>query len=212
MKIRKSITKAVLAANKQNAAQSTGPRTEAGKKAVSGNAEKLGIFGNHLRFRSEQEKKRYRALLKGLRKRIDEADKSEDMMAQILAAAFLRCGRSAELDARIYSSRSAGNAAVEAVLQDHDFLDLPHFPPGEGCNWPCEELTIRTGKARQIERKEGAAAVCSGDDNDVQLRAKFVNPAATALRAQAAAERRFYRALREFQKLRRAKMGEIEEE
>jgi hypothetical protein len=107
------------------------------------------------------------------------------MMAEIVAAEFFRYGPSLKLDRQIYNNHSPGNAAVEAALQDHDVLDLSHFGPADPNDWPCQELSLSTGKSSQSERKDKVEATGRGDDSQVQLHAKFVNPAGSAMRGQA---------------------------
>ena len=208
MKIKRTVNDAVVAANRKNAAKSSGPRTQRGKQIVSGNAEKLGIFAKNLRFKNAEEEDSYGALRKALQRTRGRKDVAGGMMAEIVAAEFFRYGRSLKLDRQIYNNHSPGNAAVEAALQDHDVLDLPHFGPADPNDWPCQELSLSTGKSSQSERKNKVEATGRGDDSQVQLHAKFVNPAGSAMRGQAAAERRFYRAFREYQKLSRGKKRE----
>jgi hypothetical protein len=206
MELKKTVTQAVVAANRRNAAKSTGPKTERGKKAASGNAMTHGILARNLRFKSEDERAAYLDLRRDLDRSIDAPDTVQRMMADILAASYLRYGRSLRLDTKFYSKETNRftEVALDAISKD-DFFGISHFGDEENAGWECQELSLIRKNENDSERKNGPIAVGRGNDHQVEFHAKFSDPAKLALRYQQAAANGFYRALREFEKLRKAK-------
>ncbi len=202
MRLKKRVTTKVIEANRRNSAKSTGPRTDGGKQMVSKNAGKHWAYARNFVFKNEDEEEAYKRLLKKLRLQIGGDDAVSQMAAEVLATEYFRYARSRALDQRVQKGQSPGNEALNAI-SNSDLLHLHYFNSGDPNTWQCEEVSVSAQEGRQMQNKNAAAAVGSGNDNHAEMHAKFVNPVDSVLRCQSAAERRYYRALREFRQIQK---------
>lgn len=202
MKLRKTITPAVIAANRQNATRSTGPQSERGKQMSSQNAGKLWIFSKNLKL-DEDQQTAFNILFKKLRRSLENPDDPLGILAaEVLATEYFRFAKSTKLDARLYASHSPGNEALEAASKS-ELLDLSCVGSGNSSDWQVEEVNLTSTKGIESENKNGTLAIGNARDRQLSAYAKFVNPVPGVLRAQSAAERRFFRALREYRKFQK---------
>jgi len=89
-------------ANRSNAQQSTGPRTQAGKQRSSQNALQHGLTGRTVLLPSEDPAE-FDRHLQGFLKEFDPRGSSEDQLIEIIAAASWRIKRIAALEAKVLS-------------------------------------------------------------------------------------------------------------
>ena len=145
MKLTKTVTPAVMAANRHNAKLSTGPRSERGKQMSSKNAGKYWIFSNHLKL-DEDEQSGLNVLFKELKRGLEDPDNPAGILAAAtLANESFRYAKSTKLDARLYASHSPGNDALEAAANS-ELLDLSCLGPGNSSDWQVEEVNLSSTK------------------------------------------------------------------
>ncbi len=123
------LTQSRLAANRRNAARSTGPRTAEGKARVARNAVKHGFFAAIQRWSPEQHRD-YADLLEGLRNDFKPASGLEEVCIATMAESWVRMAsvmryenvaaleyhqrKDREIDDRIAATDSAEAARLEA--------------------------------------------------------------------------------------------------
>src|SRR5690348_2898589 len=98
-------TEAQVGANRQNARKSTGPRTAAGKVAVSQNALSHGLTAEQIVLFDErpEELARFRA---ELRQALDPADEMEEQLAERITLCAWRLRRAARLEAGLVNGEA----------------------------------------------------------------------------------------------------------
>lgn len=207
MKIRKTVTKKVVAANRSNSRKSTGPGDTG---AVSQNARKHGLLAKHLTFQSAEEESEF----EGLRRRFEQEYKPSGATRSALVEEATLCwwrlgmyeGWTME---ELANRRNAAQAIVRAVADNSDEKQLPFFTEGNGSRsaaqlgWDCDELVIRSGTSN-VEREE---ALCESDkkatSGHVLIEAKLKPSAETTARYRADLKKDFYRAIATLRDLQR---------
>ena len=139
-----------LAANRRNAARSTGPRTPKGKARVARNAIKHGFFASTDRW-TERQRRDFAELMAGLREDFHPQDRHEDGCVATIAASYVRMAalwryeniaalkyhqqQERELHTRIAAAEPVEAEALEAHRRElrHAGLWKPTIPvPREG--------------------------------------------------------------------------------
>lgn len=127
-------SKKQIAANQANSKKSTGATSEEGKKVVSINAAKHGIFSTRLimPFESADE---YGELLDGLIESLNPTGSVEQLLVEKVAVAMWRQLRltraesaSIEMDRSIYKNR-VRNQVQDLTADSYDFLKVSDFEP-----------------------------------------------------------------------------------
>jgi hypothetical protein len=193
--IKKTMTPEAIAANRVNAERSTGPKTENGKEIASQNATKHGILSNHIQFRDAPEEVAYTSLMADLNASIDPTDPLQKLLAEELATASIRQGRAFGLEAK-FSFRH--NPATEVALKtasNSEVLKNGCFLLNPESGWDCTELMVLGRKDAEQFVQQSAGSASTGNGQQVQLHAKFQDPAAKVARYVNATGRDFYRAL-----------------
>ena len=203
MKIRKTISEKVIAANRANAQDSTGPEDCTKTKH---NATKHGYRGKKPIFQNAEEEEQYNALLEEL----DGYYQPEGPIEEMLIEEIARCRWSLDdlhswAVREISNRRNATKAILQGVAENYDEERLPLFTTASGSDsaaqlgWDCQGLIVRTG-SKNFEREEAR----SGTDKlgktdktgDVQIEVKLNTSMDSILRYQAALKRDLYRAIR----------------
>jgi len=207
VKIKKKVTEKVILANRANGNKGTGAKTQRGKDAASQNATKHGILARNFRFKDDQEKADYSALISELDRRIDQDDPIQRMLTEELVIAHLRRGRALKLE---QSKRRRQNPATELALNTiirSELVDTGLCFTDSDSGWECTELTMAGKKANDRLLKNGPLAQGNGDGQQLLVHAKFQDPMDKALRYQRATARDFYRAMNQLSKLRKEDTG-----
>jgi hypothetical protein len=161
-----SVSERKLAANRENAKKSTGPRSESGKARSSQNAFKHGVFALPLYPTDVQlalDHCEYDELIEGLRQHYQPIGYLEGMLLEKIAAAYIRSARLLRHEQRIFELRYPFEARSAASL-------------------PRYQTAVERQLAKDIERLESLQArrkaeATSGEGGDVELQ-KDVDPAA----------------------------------
>jgi len=211
MKIKKTVTGKVIAANRANARNGTGPRNT---QAVRQNAVTHGLLTKRLVFQDEEEKKEYNTLLDELETEYQASGRTEWALVEEIAICLwkLQILNGWEVQ-EITNRRKAAKAILRAVAENYDEEQLPLFTKGDGSRsaarlgWDCQELIVRTG-TRNSEQDESFAGDTKDKAGHVQIEAKLTTSLDTILRYQAALKRDLYRAIAALRAIQAQRCGE----
>lgn len=218
MKIKKTISDKVFAANRSNAQRSSGPRSVSGKLAVSCNAVKHGLLAKRLVFGDEEEEKEFNTLMDDLQLDSQPEGALERMLTEEIGIIWWKLKQTLDWELQeIRDRRRAAKAILQAVAQNYSDEQLLLFTRTDGSHsaaglgWDCQELVVRTGTTSSEQEEEEGARESSdktGHTDHVQIVAKMNTSMETVLRYHAHLKRDFYRAittLRDIQCERRAR-------
>jgi hypothetical protein len=211
VKIKKSVTGKVIAANQANAHKTTGPQNT---KAVSQNARKHGLLAKYLPFQNEEEEEEFNMLQAELDDEYQPCGETERALAGEIAICLwkLQILNGWELQ-EITNRRKAAKAILRAVAENYDEEPLPLFTKGDGSRsaaqlgWDCQELIVRTG-TRKSEQDESFSGDTKDKAGHVQIEAKLNTSLDTILRYQAALKRDLYRAIAALRAIQGQRCGE----
>ena len=211
MKIKKSVTGKVIAANQANAHKTAGPRNT---KAVSQNARKHGLLAKHLPFKNAEEEEEFNRLQAELDDEYQPCGQTERALVEEIAICLwkLQLLNGWELQ-EITNRRKAAKAILRAVAENYDEEPLPLFTKGDGSRsaaqlgWHCQELIVRTG-TRNYEQDESFSGDTKDKAGHVQIEAKLNTSLDTILRYQAALKRDLYRAIAALRTIQLQRCGE----
>ena len=228
MKIKKTVTAAVLKANRENADNSTGAKTRRGKSHSSHNAVDHGLLARNLVFQSDAEKQRFREMLNSLRIELSPKGAIEEFMIQAIAFDFWNLSRATEL---ITEELNKEHEVSDCLGIFHHDLELPvsgrDLPVDKG--WDCEQIIVRaitatdnsTGHAsstptliNNVMIKEMNRSHTSVQDRAQQLEinAVLTNRLTNMTRYLSAWKRDLYKDLKMLQKLRSEQTGGVKTE
>jgi hypothetical protein len=167
VKIKKSVTEKVVAANQANGRKGTGPQNT---QTVKLNALKHSLLAKHLVFRDEQEETEFNNLLAELQDEYRKDGPTDRVLVEEIAICLwkLQILYGWELE-EITNRRKAAKAILRAVIEKYDEDQRSLFTNGDGSHsaarlgWDCQELIVRTG-TRNSEQDESF----SGDKTQVR--------------------------------------------
>jgi hypothetical protein len=148
VKIQKTISPDVRAANRANAKASTGPRTEEGKFTTSQNALQHGILARKVAFKDENEKAEFQKLLQSSGNEFRPAGLEEAFLVEEIATIWWRLGIALGLETLELSRHRDAHHRLNGVFEST--LELPisasDLPLGGG--WDCERMVVRAVAAK----------------------------------------------------------------
>jgi len=205
MKTKKTVTTAVVAANKRNARKSTGPRTERGKRSSAANRRSHGLLAGTVIFADDEEKARYNELLQLWTIGSDPDDMIEAaLIKQIVDNQWRLQQISSWESAAVRARRRSCRSIVDALAQDNagnfDAPDVPvvNFEPFRNAmaGWECSELVLTSGKSKDVSPHQSTLAPSeeSGGDH-VGVGAKLTSSLDTVMRYRAMITRELHRAM-----------------
>jgi len=203
MRIKKTVTDNVIAANHANSKKATGPKTLRGKDVVSQNATKHGILAQNFRFKDDQEEAAYESLICDVKRSIHGEDPLQLMLAEEVVMAHLRRGRALKLEQKFSQRHNRATELALGTIEHSELVSTGVSSFDSETGWECEELNISAKRDNEGLTRNGLVARSGGNGEELQLHAKFQDPMDKALRYQRATARDFYRALNLLYKLRR---------
>jgi hypothetical protein len=210
MKIKKTVTAKVIAANRANGQKATGPRNST---AVTQNARTHGLLSKYILFQGEEEKKEFDTLLDELEEEQQAAGRMERALVEEAAVCLWKLQSANDLEIQELSNRREASKAIMKSLAESDEEKLPLFSQWDGSpspaqlGWECRELTLRRGTSDSEQEKE----ISGGRNSEaahVQIEAKMTTSLDTTLRYQAGIKRDLYRAVAALRDIRRERNGE----
>jgi hypothetical protein len=210
MRIRKTVTDKVVAANRTNASNSKGPRNT---QRVRLNALTHGLLAKHLIFEDEEAKAEFNALLGEFELEYHPFGRTEAALVEEIAVCFWKLELANGWEqAEIANRRKASKAILRSVAANCEDKPLPMFVNDDGSRspaelgWECRELIVRTGSTSSEQEQTSGGEDSTAKSGNVQIEAKLNTSIDSVLRYSAAIKRDLYRAigtLRDIQRERR---------
>ncbi len=190
MKIKRTVTKRVLAANRANGKYNPGPRNP---QNTSDNAVTHGLLAKKLVFRTDDEKQSYDALAAELADHHQPFGPTERLLVSEMAISLWRLQAVYGWESLEVSNRANAAAAIVQGLRENDKAqELPLFAATQQ-GWSAQEMVVRSGSRSSNE--EEALLDEARKTGYIILETKMTSSLETILRYSAAIRRDFYRAL-----------------
>ena len=196
--------------NRLNAQKSTGPRTLAGKLAISQNAQRHGLLSKALRFQDASEEREFQKLLEDLKLEFQPIGRMELMLVEEIAVCHWKItvaeGWAQE---ELFLRRKAATPILDLFFNSSDRAGNPFSKQHDKVRdaarggWDCRELVVKIGGNEHLRFP-------SDKENRVQFEAKLGNSTDSLLRYETTWKRDLYKAmstLREMQRGRKAAGG-----
>jgi hypothetical protein len=199
MKIKRTITDRVLAANRANGKHNPGRRNPQNTSAVT-----HGLLANKLVFRSDDERRSYNTLVAELTDHHQPLGPTEGVLVSEMAISLWRLQELYGWESLEVKSRTdAAAAIVQGLREDGDAQELPLFAATQQ-GWSAQELVVRSGSRGS---KEGETLLDEArKTGHIILETKMISSLETILRYGAAIRRDFYRALAALRDLQRERL------
>ncbi len=211
MKIQKTVTQKVVAANRRNARKGTGPRDPG---AVNQNACKHGLLAKHLRFQSADQEAEFASLLRDFEEEYQPSGVTESALVEEAAVCLWKLGilEGWALE-EFVNRRNAAQAIVRTVAENCDEKQLPFFTQGNGSRsaaqlgWDCQELLIRSGTSNVEDADVFDMSDKRATSGHVLIAAKLNSSIDTIARYQSALKKDFYRAIAALRDMQRERLS-----
>jgi hypothetical protein len=156
MPIKKTITPAVIDANRKNSQKSTGPRTGSGKQNARMNAFRHGLLAKQFVFHDEEESEEFRDLRVHVFEEFNPEGLLESMLVDEIAVLWKRLQIALRLESKELRKRQeASDVDLSGVLRNYsvklpiDGSDLSIDKAG----WEFERVTVRThGESQECDK------------------------------------------------------------
>jgi len=189
VKNKRTVTEAVLAANRKNSKSSQGPRTARGKAYSSQNAVKSGLLAKRISFATEEESVEFQELFQSLHCQLRPCGLVEKFLVEEIATLFWKMQIALGLETRELLTQQGLRDRLSHFLDgDVKFpISAEELPLDRG--WACDRLVVR--------------AVAGSGDTDasrdsatrVEVEAVLGNSIANLTRYQLTLTNRCYRAI-----------------
>lgn len=212
--IKKTVSDKVIAANRQNAQRSTGPKNIAATKY---NAMKHGLLARHIIFRTKEEAAEFAHLLHESEEEFRPEGMTQRMLAQEIAMCwwhiFVAHGELSAIRSRRMASQNLLRRFI-AKSDDQRVSVLSHEAEvekdssrDEELDWECREIVLRSGTTNS----DGSEADMSKTGGSSVMELRLGGSTETILRYSASVKRDLYRAIQTLQSLQsgRAAGGEL---
>ncbi|MGA7380673.1 MAG: hypothetical protein WBX03_07450 [Terriglobales bacterium] len=193
MKIKKTISDKVIAANRENSKDSTGPKNT---DDVGQNARTHGLLSKRLVFRNEEEQQEFAELLAELTDEHRPVHRTAWEMVHELAFCIWKKAEANGWELQELAHRSEAPAAIlKALAENSDAGQLPLFTQPNGSQsaaqlgWDCQELLVRTGTSKSQQEEERSLGDRKGKSGHVLIEAKLNTSLDTIQRYQSAIKR-----------------------
>lgn len=212
MTLQKTMSDAAIIANRENAAKSTGPKTDAGKEAVRNNALKHGLISRSLTFENEEDRLEFDALCTELQCDLAPQGVLEKMIVNDIALSWwklLTVSRLQvqELDARQSKAAEILNAlGKDAQQMDSYFLSKPQAITTSASGWECREVSLRKQTSNSKENSTQYVGDQEGSGT-VVFEAKLGSSADNLVRYENLWKKNFYKAINSLREIQADRLG-----
>jgi hypothetical protein len=195
MRAKRTVTEAVLAANRKNSKSSTGPQTARGKSYSSQNAVSSGLLAKRVAFANQDELLEFQILFQSLHDELRPCGLVEKFLVEEIATLFWKLQIALGLETRELLNVQNLRERLRNFLQgDVKFpLSAEDLPSDRG--WACDRLVVRAVGT-------GDTGASSNSASRVEVEAVLGNSIANLTRYQLGLTNRVYRALDMLHKLR----------
>ena len=143
MKHKKTVTGAVLAANRANAQSSTGPRTERGKSNTRHNALKHGILAKKVALETDEERAEFEDLFESCKVEFGPEGLLETFLVEEIATLFWKLQRALGLETQELSGLYDVRHQVDTVFHGDLKLPISEWDIPIDSSWYCERIVVR---------------------------------------------------------------------
>jgi hypothetical protein len=209
VKIKKTVSDKVIAANRRNAQRSTGPKNIA---AIKYNAVSHGLLVKGVVFRTDEEENEFHQLWTQFEEDLAPANALEQLFAEEIVTTIwkLRVAlrwelddiRIRQMDCHELLHRFSTNFPEGRVsLLSDDVVEEGSPRRAEGSGWHCGEVVLKTG----AHNRNAFAEQFSEKDDGPEFEIRLTSAIETILRYQASLKRDLYRAVQVLQSLKSTK-------
>ncbi len=221
MKHKKTVTEAVLAANRNNAQSATGPKTARGKAHSRKNAFRHGILARNVVLDTHKQRAEFRQLRRRSKKELHPKGLFEKFVVEEITTTLWKLGILEPLVVRELLQRQELSDDVTGIFGNFtNDLDLPisrdDLPLDRG--WDCERMVVRAvaGKDQRHSNTTLSPGVFQGqvipavkssqnsnrqEGDHLEIEAVMGSALENVTRYQTKLKRDFYRAMKELRKL-----------
>jgi hypothetical protein len=196
MRIKKTVSEKVIAANRRNARKSTGPENVS---AVKNNATKHGLLAKQLAFLSEDEAEEFKLLRDDLEKDFAPQGTMQGMLLDEIAVTWwkLRIVAGGELE-DIANRHEASRELLRRFIRNSQDEQLSSLSAEDGrpsalSAWECQGAVLRARSKGYGEDLLSNEKEAKNGGSEVELR--LTSPMDTILRYQASLKRNFYQSI-----------------
>jgi len=197
------------AANRQNAQRSTGPRTTAGKARVAQNAVTHGLLSEELLL-PDEDPKALQTLSQNIRAACNPRGAQEEFLVELMIRAAWRLGRLSRIEAGVFAWKRvnllAARAYREAETHDRDAMNAFEELDGQRSTGDVVEHQAAITEATRLTTLRDQSAAATLGLTFIRG-SSGVDPLGKLQRYEASAERSYYRALHELQRLQHPRLG-----
>lgn len=143
MKIKKTVTDSVRAANKNNAQDSPGPQTEQGKANVRYNALQHGILARRVVLKTDEERAEFHELSRSCHEEWCPKGSEEKFYTEEIVILYWKLQITEGLETRELSRRQELSGNVDGVFRKSLYLPINDFDLPLDRGWDCERLVVR---------------------------------------------------------------------
>jgi hypothetical protein len=143
MKHKKTVTGAVLAANRANAQSSPGPRTKQGKSNSSCNALRHGILARKVVLDTDEQRTEFQELLQSCRTDLVPEGLLEKFLVEEIALVFWKLGIAGGLEAKELLRRQELTDDLDGIFRNNLKLPISNYDLPLDRGWDCERLVVR---------------------------------------------------------------------
>jgi hypothetical protein len=205
MKIKKTVSEKVIAANRRNARKATGPQNVS---AVRYNATKHGLLAKQLAFRREDEAAEFKTLLDGLEKDFAPQGAVQGMLVEEIAVTWWKLGIAVGWELEdMANRREASRELLRRFIHNSQDVQLSSFSSDDGrppafSTWECEGAMLR---ARSKAQGDVLSNERDAKDGGSEIELRITSAMDTILRYQTSLKRDFYRAVQMLHSLKDGK-------
>lgn len=225
MPITKTVTPAVIEANRKNSKKSTGPRTESGKQNARLNAFKHGLLARHFVIHDHDERLAFHDLRIRMAEGFQPEGWLETLLVDEITVLFKRLQMALRIESRELEKRDSADVTLSGVLGSYSAklpigsIDLPVDETG----WEFERVTVRTsGESQNGDKSIRNQIVANtphpsipivaghseaGTGKSLEVEAVLGNTIDRLTRYQSALKRDFYRAVELLRKIQAERKG-----
>jgi hypothetical protein len=143
MKPKKTVTAAVLAANRANAKSSTGPRTERGKSNTHHNALRHSILAKRVVLETDEERAEFQKLFQSWKAEFGPEGLLEKLLLEEIVTLLWKLQITLGLETRELLRRQDVRDQVDGVFHSELALPISEWDLPIDRGWECERIIVR---------------------------------------------------------------------
>lgn len=143
MKIKKRVTEEVIAANREKARASTGPRSDRGKSNSSQNALRHGILAKKIMLQTDEDRTAFKNLLQSCNAEFTPEGLLERLLVEEIASDVWKMQIALGFETRELSARDDVRDQVDGIFHGDLKLPISDWDLPIDKSWECERIVVR---------------------------------------------------------------------